>query len=67
MGLSITAYNELLDYSQVHLWEKTVVKNENAKLKFLYRKGALFGVTERRELYTVLLLQPHFDYVCNAW
>ena len=45
---------------------KTVVKNVNAKLKFLCRKGAFFGITERRELCTALL-QPHFDYACSAW
>ena len=27
---------------------KPVVKNVNAQLKFLYRKGAFFGITERR-------------------
>ena len=45
---------------------KTVVKTVNAKSKFLYRKGALFSITERRMLSTALL-QPHFDYACNAW
>ena len=40
---------------------KTVVKNVNAKLNFLYRTGAFFCVM------STALLQPHFDYACNAW
>ena len=37
-----------------------------SKLKFLYRKSALFGTNERKLLCSALV-HPHFDDACNAW
>ena len=44
----------------------SVIKKVNAKLKFLYRKSAFFGTNERKLLCSALV-NPHFEYACNAW
>ena len=44
----------------------SVIKKINAKLKFLYRKSAFFGTNERKLLCSALV-NPHFEYACNAW
>ena len=44
----------------------SVIKKVNAKLKFLYRKSAFFGKNERQLLCSALV-NPHFEYSCNAW
>ena len=44
----------------------SVIKKVNAKLKFLYRKSAFFGKNERK-LLSSALVNPHFEYACNAW
>ena len=44
----------------------SVIKKVNAKLKFLYRKSAFFGKNERKLLCSALV-NPHFEYACNAW
>ena len=43
-----------------------IIKKVNAKLKFLYRKIAFFGTNERKLLCSALV-NPHFEYACNAW
>ena len=45
----------------------SVIKKINAKLKFLYRKSAFFGKNERKWLCSAALVNPHFEYACNAW
>ena len=45
---------------------KSVIKKVNSKLKFLYRKSAFFGMNERKLLCSALV-NPHFEYACNAW
>ena len=37
-----------------------------AKLKFLYRKNRFLSNDSRRLLCNALI-QPHFDYACEAW
>ena len=44
----------------------SVIKKVKGKLKFLYRKSALFGTTERKLLCSALV-NPHFEYAWNAW
>ena len=44
----------------------SVIKKVNAKLKFLYRKRDFFGANERKLLCSALV-NPHFEYACNAW
>ena len=44
----------------------SVIKKVNAKLKFFYRKSAFFGTNERKLLCSALV-NPHFEYACNAW
>ena len=44
----------------------SVIKIVNAKLKFLYRKSAFFGTNEKKLLCSALV-NPHFEYACNAW
>ena len=44
----------------------SVMKKVNAKLKFLYRKSAFFGMNERKWLCSASV-NPHFEYACNAW
>ena len=47
------------------MWN-SVIKNVNAKLKFLYRKSAFLGTNETNLLCSALV-NPHFEYACNAW
>ena len=44
----------------------SVIKKVNAKLKFIYRKSAIFGTNDRKLLCSALVNQ-HFEYACNAW
>ena len=43
-----------------------VLKKVNSKLKFLYRKQNVLNKGLRRLLCNALI-QPHFDYACQAW
>ena len=43
-----------------------VLKKINSKLKFLYRKQNFLSKSLRRLLCNALI-QPHFDYACQAW
>ena len=45
---------------------KHVVGKINGSLKFLYRKANFLDFNSRKLLANALL-QPHFDYACNAW
>ena len=44
----------------------SVIKKGNSKLKFIYRKSALFGTNDTKLLCSALV-NPHFEYTCNAW
>ena len=43
-----------------------VLSKLNSKLKFLYRKNR-FLTPLLRKLLCNALIQPHFDFACNAW
>ena len=43
----------------------SVITKVNAKLKFLYKKSAFVGTNERTLLCSALV-NPHFEYACNA-
>ena len=43
-----------------------VLSKLNSKLKFLYRKNR-FLTPHLRRLLCNALIQPHFDFACNAW
>ena len=44
----------------------SVIKKVNAILKFLYGNSAFFGTNGRKWLCSALV-NPHFEYACNAW
>ena len=43
-----------------------VINEVNSRLRFLYRQNKFLDVPLRRLLCNVLV-QPFFDYACNAW
>ena len=53
------------DLSGTSIW-KHIQGKINGGLKFLYRKADFLNLENRRLLCNALL-QPHFDYACNAW
>ena len=61
--LGLTFDNDNMSFSSMG---NSVIKKVNAKLKFHYRKSALFGTNERKLLCSALV-NPHFEYACNAW
>ena len=43
-----------------------VINKVNSRLKFLYRQNRFLS-TPLRRLFCNVMIQPFFDYACNAW